>query len=989
MKKARCALLLAATVCAGSAFGYRPLHGLSLPKPVVASTDATSVSSTVVISALAYYGYDGNNDEAVQLTNVSSGNVVFDANWSLRDASNRTWTFPAFTLSPGERVWIARNPAAFARQFGFTPTISYTDLIFANAGGSVTLQRASAISLDSANASGGGWDAGSGSPTYRSMERIDAGAPDTAGNWADANVPTPIAFDAGGNPIAGTPRAANSVAVLASPTTLTVVINEVAWGGTRANSSHEWIELYNNSTESVMLTGWQITSSGGDRITLNGVIAGNGYFLIQRNPSTFSSGAVADQTASFTLSNTGETLQLINANADVVDALVYGNGAALSGWIGPPLQPYTVTQTIPDDGQILMRRLDPANGLPVADTDTAQDWFNYRGDPADTRKPIYPGWQVERFFIPASDRGSLRLAIAPDNSYDVVVQTLAAATRSIDLASFTFEHARLGELLADKAAAGVVVRVLLDGAPVGGLKDQTRWICQRITDADPTGRSGCWFMRSVQADKINARYAFLHAKFVIVDEVRLLIGSENFGPRGLPDDDKNDGTAGQRGAIAVTDAPGIVARARAIFEADINPTHLDIVRWCAACAPYGPPAAGFTPDYTSGGISYTVRFAPLELAAPVSLTLLSSPESHLASTTGIVGLINLAGAGDEILVEQLDEPHYWGATSSAPGNDPNPRLLAILNAAARGARVRMLLDRHYDSPGQPRSNYATVQYVLELARINGWDVQAATGNPTGLGIHNKLILLRLGNRHFALIGSWNGSEASAKRNREMSVLIESSEAYAYLRTVFMHDFQLARPVYLPIVSKDHRPASHPLISEVLFNPSGGDESGREWIEVYNPTSLPVPIGGYKIGDAAVRGSTGEGMYAFPDGAVLRPGQAIVIAQNAATFFADWGKKPDYELSDYDPTVPELSPYTAWAQGTINLANAGDEVVLLDKDDRIVDAIAWLSGNLDGITPYPAAIPAGHTLQRWPPNLDTDNCAIDFRAQAIPSPGVVP
>jgi phosphatidylserine/phosphatidylglycerophosphate/cardiolipin synthase-like enzyme len=309
---------------------------------------------------------------------------------------------------------------------------------------------------------------------------------------------------------------------------------------------------------------------------------------------------------------------------------------------------------------------------------------------------------------------------------------------------------------------------LLDGAPVGGLKDQTRWICQRITNADPTGRSGCWFMRSVQADKINARYAFLHAKFAIVDDARLLVGSENFGVRGLPDDDKSDGTTGQRGAIVVTDAPAIVARARAIFEADINSAHPDIIRWCTTCAPYGPPPAGFTPDYTSGGISYTVRFAPLEIAVPVSMTLLSSPENHLASTTGIIGLINLAGAGDEILIEQLDEPHYWGATSSAPANDPNPRLLAILSAAARGAQVRVLLDKHYDSPAQPRSNYATVQYVLELARINGWDVQAATGNPTGLGIHNKLILLRLGNRYFALIGSWNGSEVSAKRNREMS-----------------------------------------------------------------------------------------------------------------------------------------------------------------------------------------------------------------------------
>ncbi|MCL6509196.1 MAG: lamin tail domain-containing protein [Anaerolineae bacterium] len=974
-------VLAIAAVCMASASG--------LPAQARPATDA-SASSTVVISALAYYGYDGNNDEAVQLTNLSSSEVNLDANWVLRDAGNRTWAFPLFTLPPATRIWIANNATAFVRQFGFSPTLSYSGtLTFANHGGSVSLERIRPESLDSANASGGSWDAGSGSPTYRSMERIDSDAPDTADNWADASVTTPMAFDANGNAIAGTPRAVNSVAVLPSPTSRTVVINEVAWGGTRANANHEWIELYNNSPAGIVLNGWQITSLTGDLITLSGTIGGNGYFLIQHNAATFSSGAVADQTASFSLNNAGETLQLINPNAEIVDVLVYGDGAPQPGWIGPPLQPYTVTQTIPDDGQILMRRLNPATGLPVADTDAAQDWWNDRGDAADARKPIYPGWPIERFFIPAVGSGSLKLAVAPDSSYDVVAQTLAAAIRSIDLASFTFEQARIGELLATKAAAGVTVRVLLDGAPVGGLKDQTRWICQRITDADPSGRSGCWFMRSVPADKVHTRYAFLHAKFAIVDGAWLLIGSENFGPRGLPDDEKSDGTLGQRGLIAVTDASTIVARAQDIFDADINSANLDITRWCSTCAPYGPPPAGFIPDYASGGISYTVRFAPFEVAGPVSMTLFSSPENHLASTIGIVGLLNRAGAGDEILIEQLDEPHYWGVTSSTPDNDPNPRLLAILNAAARGATVRILLDSYYDNPSQVRSNFATMQYVLAMARTHGWDVQAATGNPAGLGVHNKLIMLRLGERHFTQIGSWNGTEVSAKRNREMSVLIESSEAYAYLREVFMRDFQLARPIYLPIVAKDHRPANYLLISEVLVNPSGGSEAGREWIEIYNPTPLPIAIGNYKIGDAAVRGSTGEGMYAFPANAMLQPNQAIVVAQNAAAYFADWGKKPDYELSDYDPAVPELSPYPAWAQGTIGLANSGDEVVLLDKDDRIVDAVVWLSGNVPGVNPYPAAIPAGHTLQRWPPSLDTDNCAVDFRDQAIPSPGVVP
>lgn len=965
------------------------------PLPTRAQFEAgAAAGSTLLISALAYYGYDGNLDEAVQLTNLSSVPHLLDSSWSLRDASNHTWSFPNFALPPVSRIWIANNPAAFARHFGLTPTLSYSGtLTFANHGGSVTLQRTSPIVLDSANADGGSWPAGSGSPDYRSMERIDAGAPDTPANWADANVTTPIAYDANDNPIAGTPRAANSVALApspgTSPGTSNVVINEVAWGGTRANSAHEWIELYNNTATAIVLDGWEIKSSDGDSIVLRGTIAGSDYFLIQRNAATFLRGAVADQTASFSLSNAGETLQLINPNAEIVDVLVYGDGAPSPGWIGAPLQPYTVTQTIPADGQILMRRLDPATGLPVADTNTAQDWFNDRGNVADARKPIYPGWQIERFFEPVQDSGTVRLFIAPDHSYDMVAQTLAAATRSIDLASFTFEHARLGELLAAKAATGVTVRVLLDGAPVGGLKDQTRWICQNITAADPSGRSGCWFMRSLPAEKIRTRYAFLHAKFAIIDDVRVLIGSENFGPRGLPDDDKSDGTLGQRGAIAVTEAPAIVRRAQDIFAADLDGAFLDLARWCATCAPYGPPPPQFTPDYTSGGISYTVRFAPLDLSGPISMTLYSSPESHLRSNAGVIGLLDQAGAGDEILIEQLDEQPHWGPASSNPTDDPNPRIQAILAAAARGARVRVLLDEHYDDAGEPRSNAATVRYLVEQARLNNWDAQAATGNPTGLGVHNKMFLIKLGNRHFALIGSWNGTEVSAKRNRELSLLIESEQAYAYLRDVFAHDFQMARPLYLPLTAREYRPVDYPLISEVLYNPSGGAEAGREWIEIYNPTPLVINIGGYKIGDAIVRGSSGEGMYVFPANALLHANRAIVVAQNSAAYFADWGKKPDYELSDYDPAVPDLQPYTSWAGGTVNLANTGDEVVLLDKDDRIVDAVTWLDGNAPSITPFPVAVQADHTLQRWPPNVDTNDCAVDFREQSVPSPGSAP
>ncbi len=641
------------------------------------------------------------------------------------------WNFPAHSINTGERLWIANNPNAFAQQFGFSPTLSYSGtLAFANHGGSAVLEKTLPEQRDEVNMSGG-WAAGSGSPTYRSMERIDAGAPTIPSNWANAVPATPIAFDGGGQPITGTPRIENSVAVVpTSPSTFTVVINEVAWGGTRSFSTREWIELLNVGAAPISLSGWQLTV-GTNFIPLSGTISPGGYFLLANNANTFSSGAAIDQVASFSLNNSGSTLRLVDTHAEVVDTLVYGDGASQPGWLGAPVQPYTVTQTIPDDGQVLMRQ------LINIDTDTAQDWMNDRGNTLDARKPVYPGWRVSQFVTPAAGSGALSLAAAPDASFDFVSQALSSATSTIDIETFTFENARLGELLAAKAAVGVAVRVLLDGTPVGGLSDQTRWICQHITQADVTGRSGCWFMRSDSANKVHTRYAYFHAKFALVDNAKLLMGSENFGFRGMPDDDKSDGTSGQRGVVAITDSAAIVARARAIFDTDIDAGQRDIARWCAACAPLGAPPPTYTVNYASGGISYTVRLNPMQVTTPASMTLYSSPESNLSSS-GLIALLNAAGAGDEVLVEQLDEPHYWGPSASNPTADPNPRVQALVGAASRGAKVRVLLDRFYDDPTTTRSNFATAQYLNALAAANGWDMQVQRGNPTGLGIHNKI-----------------------------------------------------------------------------------------------------------------------------------------------------------------------------------------------------------------------------------------------------------
>lgn len=943
------------------------------------------------ISALHYSGLEGNLDEAARITNPTNTAAQLNTNWQLRDEAGRSLSFPEYTLPPGGSVWVANSSAAFARQFGFAPTLSYaqmggaTALTFANDGGSARLVYATSSQVDAANGDGGGWDAGVASPSYRTMERVNSGAPDEPSNWATADVPAPFAFDASGNAVIGTPGARNSRAG-ANSGSAGVVINEVAWMGTKANSNHEWIELFNTGAAAQSLDGWSIHFSNGSAVNLAGSIAGRGYFVVQKNAATFSAGATANQTASWSnMSNTGASLQLLDGQQQTVDALVYGNGNPQVGWSGEPLKPYVVTNIIGAEAQVLLRA--PGRG----DGDTAGDWLNDASDVLNGRRPIYPGWSFEEFLTPVTGASAITLALAPDASFETLGAILATAQHTIDIETYTFDNPRIAQILAAKSAAGARVRVLADGAPVGGLPDQEMWNCWQIHLAG-NPQSGCWFMRGDSAQNIRKRYKAFHAKFILIDGVTLVVGSENLGVNGYPDDDKSDGTLGHRGALASVTAPELIARAQAIFDADFDANHADITRWCPSCE-YGAPAAGFVPITITGGVSYTARYtAPLVVAQPVSLQLATSPESNLGAG-GILAVLDGAGAGDEVLFQQLSEPYYWGASASNPTDDPNLRLRAALGAARRGARVRILLDLYYADDEAARGNAATAAYVNALAQQEKLDMRALLADPTSHGIHNKMILARVGGRFYSQIGSWNGTESSAKMNREMTLLIESEAVYAYLRGMFEGDWAVSKPLYLPILG-NNMPAQPPirlLVSEVMFNPAGADETGHEWVELFNPADLAVDLGGYKVGDAETRGKpgAGEGMYQFPAGSALAGGGVVVIAENAALFYADWGRKPDFELSDYDPAVPDMLGYTAWATGTMQLVNAGDQVLVLDGSDAIMDAAQWLTDTLPGVLPFTATLTGGHTLQRYPPSQDTNNCAADFRDQPIPSPGTVP
>ncbi|HJS29697.1 MAG TPA: lamin tail domain-containing protein [Anaerolineales bacterium] len=176
---------------------------------------------------------------------------------------------------------------------------------------------------------------------------------------------------------------------------------------------------------------------------------------------------------------------------------------------------------------------------------------------------------------------------------------------------------------------------------------------------------------------------------------------------------------------------------------------------------------------------------------------------------------------------------------------------------------------------------------------------------------------------------------------------------------------------------------HLLISEVFYDTPGSDPD-EEWLEIYNPTSEEVDLSGYKIGDEETAGG-GEGMLQFPSGAGIAPGGRVIVALQAVGFSALYGFNPDFEMEDSDPSVPDMAEYSTWGSGPIAMSNTGDEVVLLNEADTPVDVVTYEGGVYPGVIPHPG-VATGHSIERIPPGVDTDDCSLDFVDQSVPTPG---
>ena len=114
-----------------------------------------------------------------------------------------------------------------------------------------------------------------------------------------------------------------------------LLINEVAWAGTLASFNDEWIELHNPGPDQIALKGWTL-SANGFSISLAGIIAPYGFFLLERTNDSTIADLAADQIHAGNLNNNGEALQLTDPTGALIDTASGAGGAWPAGDAATP-----------------------------------------------------------------------------------------------------------------------------------------------------------------------------------------------------------------------------------------------------------------------------------------------------------------------------------------------------------------------------------------------------------------------------------------------------------------------------------------------------------------------------------------------------------------------------------------------------------------------------------------------------------------------------
>ena len=514
----------------------------------------------------------------------------------------------------------------------------------------------------------------------------------------------------------------------------------------------EFVEIGNPRPEPVDMSGWSLTDGEATAtFPLDSILPGGGRLLVARNATSYAEDTLMVADFAFEagaarrmegpvprLADAGDEVLLRDPNGTLVDVYAWGSSSYDGlGWVGRPAERM-------GRGEIAVRRSDAHEAW--IDTDAAADWEDLR----------HERLGQSAFFPTAMTlRGRTTAVLSPDEGDAPLIRFLSSAQSTIEVAVYTFTSERVASVLAAAAARGVHVRVVLDGAPVGGIEAAEHRVVGGLLIAGVEVR---WLAGGPDIVK---RYRYLHAKYAVVDGRAAWIGSENFGEAGFPEERR-----GNRGWSVIAEDEGVASALRTVFEADFDVRRRDSIAAMETRPqrlPLPPPVAGRSAAAATSG-------------QPARLVL--APDTAL-DADGILGLF--ASAAHRLSIEAFYLDDVWRGA-------PNPFLEAAFAAAHRGVSVRILLDGSWASVGaEVGTNDDVMARINDRAHNESVALEARLLVPRGPieRLHNKGAV---GDGRAVLVSSMNWALGSATENREVGLIVEDPNLAATFEAAFDADW---------------------------------------------------------------------------------------------------------------------------------------------------------------------------------------------------------
>jgi cardiolipin synthase len=447
----------------------------------------------------------------------------------------------------------------------------------------------------------------------------------------------------------------------------------------------------------------------------------------------------------FRLPNTGGKVAIKDSHNRTIDLVIYGDETEEGiGWSG---------SAIPSTGcgVVLMRNCE--NESLFVDSNTSNDWISY----------LRHGIGQSLFsFQPLLIHGQIRTFVSPDCSYTAVVRELQEAKESIYLNMYEFTSAFLCEELISALRRNVTVTLFLEGSPIGGIDEREKYLLHRLASNGAQIR----FIVSDSKNKVYVRYAFNHAKYLVIDENIVIVESCNWVDTGIP----KDPTYGNREWGVIIENSSIADQFLKVFQDDYNPSRCDSYAW--EQMNYSAVHEIYMDDNPRGG-----RYVPMVTSETFNGTFVVIPVfSPDNSIQALVDMISSAQVS--IYLQQLYVYTDWKDQKS-------PLVDCLINKSQAGVDIRVILNLNPSFKDTVEQCNITKHYL----ESRGIKVRFVYTNwSIFCNVHNKGMIV---DNCSVLISSINWNENSLTRNREAGVIIQNEDVASYYASVFFHDWILS------------------------------------------------------------------------------------------------------------------------------------------------------------------------------------------------------